>query len=244
MDRISALAIDNAGNLYISEGGRVRKVDTSGIITRVAGKGRPFGFSGDGGPATDAQTFGILGLAVDGAGNLYLNDSSNNRIRKVDTAGIITTVAGNGVFGFSGDGGLSTSAAIRNPDDISLDGAGNLYIADTNRIRKVSAGAAFSTSLSLMVFSYTVGGAIPASQTLTVTSTGAALTFTGSTSASWMALSPGGGTTPATLNVSVLPTGLAPGTYQGTITLNSSGATARTVNVTLRVAASGGPVTG
>ena len=133
------LAADNAGNLYIGDptARRVRRVDAGGIITTYAGNGT-VGTAGDGGPAVNAQFLGISALSVDGSGNLYIADS--HRIRKVDAAGIITTVAGTGVAGFQGDGGPATAARISNPAAIAVDVAGNLYIADTgnNRIRKVT----------------------------------------------------------------------------------------------------------
>ncbi|MBI4474083.1 MAG: IPT/TIG domain-containing protein, partial [Acidobacteria bacterium] len=140
-----AVALDSNGNFYIAGSDvdtHVRKVTPSGTITTVAGTGTP-GFSGDSGPATSAQigTF-VRGLAVDASGNLYIADQSNHRIRKVDVNGTITTVAGTGIGGFSGDGGAATSARLRNPTWVSVDGSGNLYIADrgNNRVRKVSGG--------------------------------------------------------------------------------------------------------
>lgn len=107
------VALDNAGNLYISDSGtgRIRKVSTSGIITTVAGK--TYGFSGDGGPATSANLSSVWGVVVDSAGNIYIADSSNHRIRKVDTAGIINTIAGTGASGFSGDGGPATQGVVK-----------------------------------------------------------------------------------------------------------------------------------
>ena len=110
------------------------------MITTVAGNGT-CGFSGDNGPATSAQLYGSHGVAVDSAGNLYIADTANNRIRKVSN-GVITTVAGNGTAGFSGDNGPATSAQLTDPEGVAVDSAGNLYIADTgnNRIRKVSNG--------------------------------------------------------------------------------------------------------
>jgi sugar lactone lactonase YvrE len=106
----------------------------------VAGNGTP-GFSGDNGPATSAQLYGPDGIAVDSAGNLYIADSVNNRIRKVSN-GIITTVAGNGTAGFSGDNGPATSAQLYSPSGLAVDSAGNLYFADgaNYRIREVSNG--------------------------------------------------------------------------------------------------------
>lgn len=143
-----SITIDGNGNLYIAEGSRIRKVDTAGIITTVAGNGKN-GFSGDGGPATSAQLNDPKSVIIDSIGNLYIADFSNNRIRKVDTAGIITTVAGNGVKGFSGDGGAATNAQLSSfvGVAITLDSSGNLYITDNgnHRIRKVDAAGIIST---------------------------------------------------------------------------------------------------
>jgi uncharacterized protein (TIGR03437 family) len=157
------VAVDAPGNLYIADmnNHRIRKVDTAGTITTVAGNGTK-GFSGDGGPATAAalNLFGThAGLAVDTAGNLYIPDIANHRVRKVDTAGIITTVAGNGIAGFSGDGGPATSAGLNNPTDVGVDAAGALYIADTtnNRVRKVTAPA--STNAPAIASNGVVNGA-------------------------------------------------------------------------------------
>ncbi|WP_242929066.1 LamG-like jellyroll fold domain-containing protein [Pontibacter vulgaris] len=142
------VAVDAAGNLYIADYGnsRVRRVAANGIITTVAGSGIP-GYSGDGGAATSAKLTIPRGVAVDAAGNLYIADQSDNRIRKVSTNGIITTVAGNGTSGYSGDGGAATSAQIRYPTDVAVDAAGNLYIADQSnfRIRKVSTNGVITT---------------------------------------------------------------------------------------------------
>jgi trimeric autotransporter adhesin len=136
-----ALAVDAAGNLYIADpiNSRIRKV-SNGVITTVAGNGTA-GYSGDNGPATSAQLNRPEGLAVDSAGNLYIADTGNGRIRKVSN-GVITTVAGNGTAGFSGDNGPANSAQLYGPSGIAVDPAGNLYIADSvnNRIRKVSNG--------------------------------------------------------------------------------------------------------
>ena len=91
-------------------------------------------------PATSAELYQPLGVALDGAGNLYIGDSGNNRIRKVNTSGTITTVAGTGRGGDTGDAGLATSAELNGPEGVALDGTGNLYIADygNSRIRKVT----------------------------------------------------------------------------------------------------------
>lgn len=134
-----AVAVDSVGNLYIAELGsnRVRKV-SNGVITTVAGNGTQ-GFSGDNGPATSAQLSEPADVAVDSAGNLYIDDFFNIRIRKVSN-GVITTVAGNGTKGFSGDNGPATAAQLSGTAGIAVDSSGNVYISDNNRIRKISNG--------------------------------------------------------------------------------------------------------
>jgi trimeric autotransporter adhesin len=147
------VAMDSAGNLYIADNGNgaVRKVAAgTGVITTVAGRGGFPGYSGDGGLATNAL-LQVNGVAVDGAGNLYIADSVDSVIREVSAGtGIITTVAGTGHSGYSGDGGSATSAKLYSPFGIAVDGAGNLYIADTynQRIRKVFAGTGVITTIA------------------------------------------------------------------------------------------------
>src|SRR5450759_2275213 len=137
----SGVAVDSAGNLYITDeaSNRIWKV-SNGLIAVVAGNGTS-GFSGDNGPATSAQLNVPYGVAVDSAGNLYIADTGNNRVRKV-ASGMVTTVAGNGTPGFSGDNGPATSAQLNVPYGVAVDSAGNLYIADSGniRIRKVANG--------------------------------------------------------------------------------------------------------
>ena len=130
------LAFDAAGNLYIAEssGSRILKVDPSGILAVVAGTGRS-GFSGDGGPASEAQLNGASAIAVGPDGNLYIADMFNLRIRMVDRNGIIATIAGTGEPGFLGDGGPATQAQFRQPMGMALDPEGNLYVWDEGNLR-------------------------------------------------------------------------------------------------------------
>jgi sugar lactone lactonase YvrE len=141
------VAIDSTGNLffYDSKNYRIRKISSTGVITTVAGNGSA-GYSGDGGQAVNAQIQGGP-LTVDSAGNIYISERYNNRIRKVSFAGIITTFAGNGTAAFSGDGGQATSASINNPGGVTVDAAGNLYIADwgNSRLRKASSTGVITT---------------------------------------------------------------------------------------------------
>ena len=139
------VAVDGAGNVYIMASFRIRKVDSTGTITTVAGTGRGY-FSGDGGPAVEAE-FYPDGVAVDGAGNLYIADGLNNHIRKVDSTGTITTIAGTGERGFSGDGGPAVEAQLGGPSGVAVDGAGNVYFneIDNPRIRKVDSMGTITT---------------------------------------------------------------------------------------------------
>jgi len=142
------VAVDSAGSLYIADEGnnRIRKVTTDGIIHEFAGNGT-LGYSGDGGPATSATLYYPHGLALDAAGNVYIADGGNNRIRKVTPNGIISTVAGNGSAGYSGDGGPAINASLYSPCCVALDSAGSLYVADSGnyRVRKVTPDGAIAT---------------------------------------------------------------------------------------------------
>lgn len=253
----SGITTDSQGNVYIASDRRVRKVDAAtGIITTYAGNGVR-ALAGDGGPATSASIRGAIGLGVDQFGNLYLADTSNatsgTRIRKVDAAHIITSYAG--IDGNSstalGDGGPATSAYLGTVGDLMVDSAGNVYVAtggtSNGRIRKIAAaGAGFVSSPSSLTFSYSIGGANPASQTLNITSTIGVLTYTTSASSTgnWLSVSPASGATPGTLTVSVNPAGLGGGqAYQGTILLTPSGTgnSPLSINVSLTVSGSGAP---
>ena len=174
----SGVVVDAIGNIYISDmtNHRIRKINTSGIISTYAGTGT-LGFSGDGGAATSAQINYPRAISVDISGNVHVADASNHRIRKINNAGVISTIVGTGTLGYSGDGGLASSAQINYPRGIAFDGTGNEYIADAdnNRIRKISCIAPTITATS--------------SRTLMCIGESATLTASGATSYTW---NPGG----------------------------------------------------
>jgi hypothetical protein len=135
----NGVAVDASSNLFIAESTRIRKVDAAGIISTVAGNGTS-GYSGDGGPAIEARLSNPANLTVDTSGNILFADTYTNRIRKVGTNGIISSIAGNGSPGYSGDGGPATNASLTFPSAVAVDPSGNLFIADwyNNRVRKVA----------------------------------------------------------------------------------------------------------
>jgi len=175
----AGLAVDTAGNLYFAESSnnRVRKRAPDGTVTTVAGTGGT-GYSGDGGPATGALLSSPSDVAIDAGGSLYIADRGNGRIRRVTPAGIISTVAGGGPPGTTGDGGPATNAALNNPESVGVDTAGNFYIGFTSRVRKVSAAGIITTVASGGDTSY-VGDGGPAISTARLSSPGG-LAFDGS----------------------------------------------------------------
>jgi sugar lactone lactonase YvrE len=166
---IAAVAVDSAGSLYIADASshRVRKVDAAGTITTVAGSGTR-GYRGDNGPAKDAWLNYPSGVAVDPTGNVYIGDRSNARVRKVTPAGVITTVAGTGTWGFAGDGGFATGALLNYPCGLAVDNQGNLYIADRSnqRVRKVTAAGVISTVAGNGSYGYGGDGGLATSAAL------------------------------------------------------------------------------
>ncbi|MBW3625143.1 MAG: SMP-30/gluconolactonase/LRE family protein [Armatimonadetes bacterium] len=162
------VALDRDENLYIADSWnhRIWKVDPKGILTAVAGNGKQ-GFSGDGGPATAASLSLPNSVVFDAKGDLYIADEENHRVRKVDRKGIITTVAGNGTPGFSGDGGPALLAQLHGPSGVEVDGAGHLFIADraNHRVRQVAPDGTITTLAGngkgrvwRMLFGYGEGG--------------------------------------------------------------------------------------
>jgi uncharacterized protein (TIGR03437 family) len=147
IDTVYGVAVDGQGNTYVadSRNQRVRKI-SNGIITTAAGNGQA-GYSGDGGAATAAQLSFPRGVAVDTQGNLYIADTGNCRIRKVTSGGIVSTVAGTGTAGFSGDGGSATSAQLSYPEAVAVGPSGNLYVADSwnYRVREIASNGNIQT---------------------------------------------------------------------------------------------------
>ena len=145
---ITGFRWDQSGNLFIADTGnhRVREVTPDGIVRTIAGTGSA-AFSGDGGPALDAALNTPVAVTPDNQGNLFIVDQGNNRVRRIDSSGTITTVAGSGIANYGGDGGLATSAELQHPADAVLDSSGNLYISDTwnFRVRMVTAEGIIST---------------------------------------------------------------------------------------------------
>ena len=171
---IGGIAVDTAGNLFLSdmEASAVSKVTPAGVVTPVAGSGTR-GYSGDNGQASHAQLSGPRGLAVDGGGNLFIADTDNYRVRKVTPGGIITTVAGGGTVSLpapvpfpTGDGGQATSAILEYPTGVAVDEAGSIYIADENRIRKVTTNGIITTIAGNGTPGYSGDGGLAAAATM------------------------------------------------------------------------------
>lgn len=150
-DYIRAMVIDSAGNIFFTEGNRVRRISAAtGIITTIAGESNG-SFSGDNGPGIAATLNNPNGLALDGIGNLFVADTDNSRIRKINLAtGVISTFAGKGTFRFGGDNGPALEADFGNPQGVAIDGAGNLFVTDTfnQRIRRIDGRTRIITTIA------------------------------------------------------------------------------------------------
>lgn len=161
LDNPTGVAVDHSGNLYFADeqNNAIRKVSSSGIITTISGNGTS-GYSGDGAAATAATLYLPYEMTIDPSGNLYIVDQDNNAIRKINTAGVISTFAGTGVFGYSGDGGPATAAQVYYPTGITSDAAGNIYIADrgNNLIRKVNTSGIITSVAGTNFFGYSGDG--------------------------------------------------------------------------------------
>lgn len=135
---VQGISIDGAGNLYLADyhNARIRKINTAGIISTIAGGG---GSLGDNGPATSARLFNPYGVAVDASGNVYVADAGQYRVRKISSSGIISTIAGTGTQGYSGDGGAANAARLMMPMGIAVDASGNVYVTDYtgHSVRKI-----------------------------------------------------------------------------------------------------------
>lgn len=147
--RPEAMTVDAAGNILFgfSWGSGVRRITPGGTIQRIAGREELIGFAGDGGPAAQAVFAGGHGITLDETGNIFLSDTFNERVRRIDTHGMVTTIAGNGSFGSTGDGGPATSASLALPTGTAFDASGNFYVAEYggNRIRRIDRNGTITT---------------------------------------------------------------------------------------------------
>ena len=253
-----SVAVDGAGNLYIADWGnhRIRKVDSAGVITTVAGSGTA-GFGGDGGAAVAARLSLPTGVAVDGSGNLYIADWGNHRIRKVNSAGVITTVVGDGTAGFGGDGGAAAAAQLNSPRGVAPAGSGNLYIADTgnNRIRKLTpppAPVARPREPEPAVRARTFELAFvlrqddaPAAQEVVLYAENGDVDFRAQPAQRWIAVEPASGSLEedeeAVVTVTVDPAGLRVGRREGRVYVRSGGRVTARVRIALTVQPAAGP---
>jgi uncharacterized protein (TIGR03437 family) len=238
----SGIAVDTIGNIFIADtnNGRIRKV-SSGTITTVAGNGGST-FTSDGGPPTGASLNYPNSVAVDAAGDLYIGDTLNNRVRRISN-GVITTFAGNGTAKLSGDGGPAIAASLSGPQALTVDPLGNLYIADTgnDRVRKVlSNSPTYQLSSTAVSLTALEGGAAAIGSVKLSPSVTVPLNFTTFTSANWLTVNPAGGTMPISLQIVADPSGLGPGMNTGTITITAPDASpaSQTITVTFTVSPS------
>ena len=251
----SGVLADGQGGLYFEEsptssyqGNIIRYISPAGVLKTIAGNGKG-GFT-DGVPAVQSGMMmqSGTGLALDQAGNLYISDGFNYRVRMVAPNGIISTIAGNGTPGSGGDGTLAKNASLFVPRGLLFDTAGDLLISDTaaNRIRSILATRPpVTASPTQMTFTAQAGGAQTPAQQLTISSpvSGINFTVTKTAGASWLVLGSTSGSTPRLIKVMCDPTNLTAGTYQATLTISTPLAipASTTVTLTVQVAAGAGP---
>ena len=241
------LAVDPAGaSLYVTEwaGARVVRVSLSTFaVTTIAGGGALAGFAADGRPATSAKLGHPAGIALDSQLNVYFSDHSDAAVRRISASdGTISTIAGNYLSGFSGDGGPATAASLRDPWGLAFDSAGSLYIADSanNRIRKLLISNPPAFTVDQLAISFTAPSSGTPPDTVPIALGGmTGLLYSVSADQPWLQVKPAFGSMPASVQIAADPTGLGAGTYSGTVTVNVPGASpaARTVKVTFTVAA-------
>jgi uncharacterized protein (TIGR03437 family) len=221
------IALDGAGNLYVTEtnAGQVARVNLSTFaITTIAAGGTP------------------TGITVDSAGSVYFSDASTATVKKVTSNGTISTVAGNGHSGFSGDGGPATSASLGEPWGLALDSSGALYIADVlnNRIRKVllTSSPSFTVDQSLLSFSAPSGGKITSPASLNLNSSLPGLLFSVTTDQPWLTATPASGAMPSQVQVTADPTGLT-SSATGHVTITALGASPAAITVAVNFTITG-----
>jgi len=232
-----SVVVDATGNLIIPDqfNNRIRMVDPNGVITTIAGNGTASS-TGDGGPASKATVNGPTFAAIDGKGNLYFLDAGGKLLRRIDSAGIITTLAGNSIAANLGDGGPAGQASL-NAYAVAVDKLGSVYLScfGDDKIRVILAYAPGATlSPTDLTFS-AVSNSTPADpQAVDVTSFIPGLLFNIASDSTWLTVD-GSTYAPSTLKITADPTGLAAGTYQGTITLTAGAVTLGFIHVTFTV---------
>ncbi len=232
-----SVRVDTSGNVFVADFGnrRIRKVSAAGIITTVAGNGTT-GTVIEGSPATAAPILNPLGVVPDATGGFFVSGST--RVYRVTAAGLITTYAGTATAGFAGDGGLATRAQLNGATFLTLDAAGNLYIADSanDRVRVVlAAPGTYQASPTSFAFSGQAGGPVPASQSISLSSNVPGLAFSVDTAQTpWLSVTPTQGTMPAVLTVAVDPANLAAGPFTARIAITAVNATPSVSNISVR----------
>ena len=231
------VAADSAGNVYFSDtyNGRIRKIAANGNISTIGGGGSN---EVDGVPATQSAAAPDQ-LTVDKAGNVYFVEYYNDRVREISSTGIISTIAGTGAPGFSGDGGLATSAMINGPSGVAIDSAGNIYISDrlNGRIREILAAPVSMTVSSNQLTMTAPSSGAPAQGSIIVGSSvqglGYSLSVSTQTGGSWLSLSSTQGQATSSFSIIADPSNLTPNTYQGTVTIANPRAVPPTQNISV-----------